>query len=73
MLKIESSSVYDFAKHIFVMINSHSDWFSGRGEGEKEARKEGREGGRGKEGKKVEEIRKIGDTDTEIKRKQRKM
>ena len=55
------------------MINSHSDWFSGRGEGEKEARKEGREGGRGKEGKKVEEIRKIGDTDTEIKRKQRKM
>ena len=52
-------------------MNSHSDWFSGR-EGENKARK-GREEGRGKEGKKVEEERKIGDTDTEIKRKQRKM
>ena len=53
-------------------MNSHSDWFSGRGEDENKARK-GQEGGRGKEGKKVEEERKIGDTDTEIKRKQRKM
>ena len=51
MLRIESSSVHDFAKCIFVMINSQSDWFSEREEGEKEARKEGREGGRGKEGK----------------------
>ena len=53
----------------FVIMNSHSDWFSGRGEGREEEGKRSKKRRSRRKRKRREEGGggKIGDTDTEIK------